>query len=470
MTRPWKVLLVCSVAMFMAFLDVTIVNIAFPDLRADFGDASLADTSWVLNAYNVVFAALLVPAGRLADRYGRRRVFLSGLVGFLVASAVCAVAPSVGFLVAARVFQAAAGALLVPSSLALVLPEFPAEQRGLATALWGATGGVAAATGPSLGGLLVDAAGWRWVFLVNVLIALPALPFAVRLLRESRPARDEPIPDPLGVGLLAAGIGAVSLGIVKSEDWGFAAAPTLACFAVAAGLLAVLVHRTLHHDAPVVDPALLRVRTFAVSLVGLGLFSVGFYALLLGNVLFLTQVWGWSVLQAGLALTPGPVMATLMSPVGGRLSDRFGPRVVALPGGLLFTAGCVGLLATADSRVDYVAHFLPWAVLTGTGVGLSFAAWGAASVADLPAARYATGSALLTCSRQIGAVLGVALLVAVLGRTDAPSSVAGFRDAWALDAVVALVAAVGAVALGAARRGPAARPVVVAPDGASTAR
>src|SRR4051812_12502463 len=175
MKQRWKVLLVTSVAVFMGFLDVTIVNIAFPDIAASFPGTPLAGLSWILNAYNIVFAALLVPAGRLSDRLGRRRMFFVGVSIFLAASVVCGLAPSVQVLVAARAVQAAGAAILVPTSLALLLPEFPLEQRATATALWGATGGIAAATGPSLGGVLVDATSWRWVFFVNLAIGLPAL-------------------------------------------------------------------------------------------------------------------------------------------------------------------------------------------------------------------------------------------------------------------------------------------------------
>src|SRR3954470_12129062 len=187
--RRWKVLLVTAVAVFMAFLDVTIVNVAFPSIRVAFPDASLAGLSWVLNAYNIVFAALLVPAGRLADLLGRRRLFFVGLAVFVVASCLCGLAWSVPALVGARVVQAAGGAVLVPTSLGLLLPEFPLERRATATALWGAAGAVAAAAGPSLGGLLIHAAGWRWVFFVNVLFGLAAVVPARRLLRETRDPR-----------------------------------------------------------------------------------------------------------------------------------------------------------------------------------------------------------------------------------------------------------------------------------------
>src|ERR1700750_769084 len=168
--RRWKVLLVAAVAVFMAFLDVTIVNVAFPSIREAFPETSLAGLSWVLNAYNIVFAALLVPAGRLADLLGRRRLFFIGMGVFLGASALCGLAPTAEVLIGARVLQAAGAAVLVPTSLALLLPEFPPERRATATALWGAVGGIAAATGPSLGGLLIEGANWRLVFFVNLVL------------------------------------------------------------------------------------------------------------------------------------------------------------------------------------------------------------------------------------------------------------------------------------------------------------
>src|SRR5918997_450502 len=206
MARKWKVLLVSAVAVFMGFLDVTIVNVAFPELEREFADSSRADLSWVLNAYNVLFAALLVPAGRLADLVGRRRMFFAGMGVFLGASLLCGLAGSVEMLVAARVLQAVGGAILVPTSLGLLLPEFPASQRATATAIWTATGAVAAALGPSLGGVLVDAGGWRWAFFVNLPIGLVALVPATRLLREVRERAGARLPDALGTTLLIAAV------------------------------------------------------------------------------------------------------------------------------------------------------------------------------------------------------------------------------------------------------------------------
>src|SRR6059058_6139861 len=211
MAHRWRVLIVVSAAVFMASLDLFIVNIAFPAIERDFGGTSLASLSWILNAYAIVFAALLVPAGRTADRLGRKRSFIAGLAVFTVASALCAAAPNVGLLVAARVLQAVGAASVFPTSLALLLPEFPAEERRKAVSIWAAVGAVAAAAGPPIGGLLVQA-GWQLVFLVNVPIGLTLLVF-VRILTESREPAAAPRPDLGGAALLTAGIGVLTLGI-----------------------------------------------------------------------------------------------------------------------------------------------------------------------------------------------------------------------------------------------------------------
>jgi EmrB/QacA subfamily drug resistance transporter len=444
--RQWKVLLVTSVAVFMALLDVTIVNIAFPDIRRSFPDEPLADLSWILNAYNVVFAAALVPAGRLADRFGRRRFFLAGIVVFLVASAGCAAAGAVSVLVAARVIQALGAAVLVPTSLSLVLPEFPPAKRATATALWTATGAVAAATGPSLGGLLVDWQGWRWVFLVNLVIGVPALLPASRLLRESKDERATGWPDLIGATLFAAGVAALALAMVKGEDWGWGSARVVGLLIAFVVLLGMFLIRSRRHPAPVIDLSLFRIRSFSVANVGAFVFGIGFFAQLLNGVLFLTGVWGFSALKAGFALTPGPIAAAVCAPLAGRLADRFGQRVIAIPGCALFATGALTLTVSTTAEVRYAAGFLPGVVLAGAGIGFALPAFGSAAVAELPAARFATGSAVAACFRQIGAVVGIAGLVAVLGSTDEPLAAA--HNAWALISVTGVVSVVAGAALG----------------------
>ena len=448
MSRPWKVLFVTSIAVFMSFLDATIVNIAFPDIEASFPTASLGDLSWILNAYNIVFAALLVPAGKVADMVGRRKMFFIGLWTFLGASALAAAAPNVELLIAARVLQAVGAAIVVPTSLGLMLTEFPAAKRATATAVWSATGAVAAATGPSLGGVLVDSAGWRWVFLVNLLIGIPAYFPARRLLVERRDEHaSRALPDAAGVVLLTAAVGLISLGIVKGPDWGWAE-PVTGSVAAGAVLLVLFGLRSRRHVAPVIELSLFRIRSFAVASTATFVFSTAFYALLLANVLFLTQVWDYSVLKAGFAVTAGPLTAAVFAVAGGKLSDAYGQRVVAVPGGLVLAAGALLLSFMPGADPNYWGDLFPAMLVTGAGVGLSFASLSSAAVAELPPDRFSTGSAVAGAFRQLGAVLGVSLLVAVLGTPAPEDALAAFHQAWGLMAIGGAAAALIAIGLG----------------------
>jgi EmrB/QacA subfamily drug resistance transporter len=446
--RPGLVLTVSSLAAFMAFLDVTIVNIAFPAISAEFATTSLAALSWVFSAYNVIFAALLVPAGRLADLLGRRRVFLTGLALFGLASAACALAPNAGVLVGARALQAVAAALLAPSSLALLLPAFPPERRGAVVGTWGAMGAIAAAAGPALGGVLVDGLGWRAVFVINLPVVVVTLVVGLLVLTESRDEHAG-LPDLLSVLLLGGGVALLSLGIVSGEDGGWlgpgAAVPLLAGLA----LVVAFVLRSRRVPNPLVELALFRLRSFAGATVGYLLFSAAFYALLLSNVLFLTGIWRYDVLAAGLAVTPGPLMAAVASTVGGRLSDRFGARAAIAPGALLFACGCLLFATRVGADPAYVTTFLPATLLTGTGTGLVFSGLGSAAVAKLPPGRYATGSAVGTCARQIGAVFGISLLLS--GLAAAGTHPAVFRTGWFVMAAGALATVVCGLVVGAVR-------------------
>src|ERR1019366_8953511 len=298
MQRKWRVSPIGCAGVVMSSLDLFIVNIAFPAIGRHFGGASLGTLSWILSGYAIVFAALLVPAGRWADAFGRKRAFLLGLGIFVVASAACAAAPSVGFLIAARVVQAAGGALMLPTSLGLMLPEFEAEKRHVAIGVWAATGGIAAAAGPPLGGLLVQA-DWRWVFLVNVPVGLLGMITGARTLAERREL-DSARPDVIGAGALIAAIGALVVAIVKGQEWGWGSPAILALLVVTAVFLPAIWWRSERHVAPIVEPAMLRVRSFGLAVGASVLFFGGFGAMLLAGVLFLTSVWHEPVLTAGL--------------------------------------------------------------------------------------------------------------------------------------------------------------------------
>jgi EmrB/QacA subfamily drug resistance transporter len=444
----WRVLIVVSAAVFMASLDLFIVNIAFPAIEKDFGGTSLGSLSWILNAYAIVFAALLVPAGRTADRLGRKRSFIAGLTLFTVASALCAAAPTVELLVAARVLQAVGAASLFPTSLALLLPEFPAEQRRTAVSIWAAVGGVAAAAGPPIGGLLVQA-GWQLVFLVNVPIGITLLVFASRILTEAREPAGMVRPDIGGAALLTAAIATLVLGIVKSSDWGWGATQTIALLASAVALLAAFWVRSARHPAPIVEPALLRTRSFALANVGALLFFMAFGAMLLSSVLFLTQVWHSSVLRAGLEIAPGPATAALFAVPAGLLAARVGERVTGAAGALLFAAGGAWWVSHIGATPDYAGSFLPGMIVGGAGVGLVIPSLTSAATSSLPPERFATGSAVLSMSRQIGVALGVAVLVALVGSpSSAADAVSSFKDGYTFITAAALAAAVAMAAIG----------------------
>src|SRR3954454_22072715 len=449
MKQRTKVAAIVSVGVVVASLDLFIVNIAFPDIERDFPGTSLSSLSWILNAYAIVFAALLIPAGRWADRAGRKRAFLLGMGVFTLSSALCAVAPSVGVLVAARVLQAGGAALLMPTSLGLLLPEFPPELLQGAVGVWAAVGGAAAAAGPLFGGLLVQAS-WRWVFLVNVPIGVAAIVAGARTLRELREPATERA-DVLGALLLTGAIGALTLAIVKAPAWGWGGGRTIALFAAAIALGAGVAARSTRHPAPVIELAVVRVHAFTLSAVAMLLFSVAFAAMLLSNVLLLTQGWHESILRAGLQLAIGPAMAALTAVPASLLAQRVGPRLVDFAGTLLFSAS-VGLLAvSAGETPHFVTDFLPGMALGGIAVGLVRPSVQGAAMATLPPELFSTGTAKITMARQVGAALGIALLVAVIGTPTAGHVVEAFQPVWRVELFAALAAGGAMLAIGRSR-------------------
>jgi EmrB/QacA subfamily drug resistance transporter len=410
---PGKVFAVVALAVFLATLDMFIVNIAFPAIQDSYSGASVSAVSWVLNVYAIVFAALLVPAGKIGDIIGRRRVFVAGLVAFGAGSALCAAAPSLPFLVGARVLQGAGAAAVTPTSLGLLLPAFPAERRATAIGGWAAIGAVGAASGPPLGGLLTQLS-WHWIFLVNVPLALIAAIAALRVLGEIRDPARPPLPDALGTGLLITAIGSLTLALVKGSDWNWDTR-VVGCLAGSAILGTAFIARSSRHPAPVLELSILRVPAFALASASAALFFAAFAAMLLSNVIFLTEVWHYSALKAGLALTPGPLAAAAFAPVSGRLTAKLGPGRVGAIGALAFALGSVWWIWQIGLYPKYATEFLPGMIVGGVGVGLVLPAFSVAATATLPPARLATGIGAQTMFRQIGATLGVAAFVAILG-------------------------------------------------------
>jgi EmrB/QacA subfamily drug resistance transporter len=442
--RPAAMLAVGSASSFLVYLDATIVNIAFPDVRASFSDVTLAGLSWILSAYAIVFAALLVPGGRLADRVGGRRLFLAGLSAFTAGSLLCATAPSVPLLVGARVLQAAGGAMLVVSAQLLVMAAFPPERRMHAVGLMAGVAALASALGPVLGGLMVDLGGWRLVFLVNLPIGLAALVFGRRMPEPPRRPQASR-PDLLGSLVAVVAVGALALGAVQGPVWGWGDPRTIAAFMASAVLAPLLVWRSAVHRAPVLELALFRVRSFSAGNLGSLLLGTSFFGLVLANSLYLTQVWDYSVLRAGLAIAPGPLASAVAAISAARFTDRVDPRRFVLPGALISAIAGVWLALRVGPEPAFLAEWLPGMLLMGTGVGLGFATTVAVCVRDLGPAQLGIGSGMSATTRQLGAVLGVAILIAILG--PAPGA-ASYDSGWWAMAGLALVAVVPVALIG----------------------
>ncbi|MBA2961794.1 MULTISPECIES: MFS transporter [Ramlibacter] len=412
---PWTIFWISSIAVFLVSLDSTLLFAAFGAIGASFPGTSAADMSWVLNGYTVVYAAMLIPAGGVADTHGRKKVFLLGVVLFLVASAACGLAGSVAWLVAARVLQAVGAALLTPASLSLVLDAFPQHKRAVTVSLWGAVGGLAAAVGPSLGSLVVETLGWRWAFYLNLPLGALSLWRGAALLQEARkPERQRPV-DGVGMALLILGVGAIALSIVQMESprWTAAELGAAAVAGVAALVLFVLWARTA--PAPLVDLGLFRNRTYAFTNVATLSFGIAFSMMFFAFFFYLTQVWHYPLRTAGLAITPGPLLVIPFAILSGRLAGRIGHRPFLVGGGLLYACAGSWFLLVPGAEPAYLTHWLPGLILSGSSIGMVLPSLSAAAVNRLPPGQFAVGSAVNQATRQIGSVMGVAVTVLLLG-------------------------------------------------------
>jgi len=436
---PWPVFWVASIATFLVSLDTTMLFAAFNALRHAFGDASAAELSWVLNAYTVVYAAMLIPAGGLSDTHGRKRVFLLGVALFLAASAACGLAGSVGWLVAARVLQAVGAALLTPASLSIVLAAFPQSKRAVVVSLWGAVGGLAAAIGPSAGSWVVHTFGWPWAFYINLPLGGLALWRGVALLTESaKPAAHRRV-DAVGMALLVSAVGAVTLAIVESGEprWSRLELALMGGTGLAAA--AAFVAWARRAPEPLVDLALFGNPTYRYVNLATLAFGTAFSMMFLAFFFYMTGVWHFSLPQAGLAVTPGPLLVMPTAIITGRLASRLGHRPFLVGGALLYACSSLWFLLVPGAEPDYLRHWLPGLLMSGVAVGLVLPSLSGAAVSRLPAAHYAVGSAVNQATRQIGSVLGVAITVALLG--SAALQHGDFNALYVLHAVLALLTA-----------------------------
>lgn len=458
LSYAYRVLGLTAIATFLVSLDLSIVVVAKRTIEEDLGGGSLL--TWVFSAYAIAYAAALLTAGRFADVFGRKRSFIRGVLWFSLGSLLCGIAPSAWFLVLARVVQAFGGAQLTPATLALVLPEFPVEKRTQAIAIWGSVGGLAAALGPSIGGVLVDTLGWRSLFFINIPFTLITVVLGHRILRESKDPNAERKVDYISATLGFTGVALVVLGISQSEVWGWADRATIGSIIVGLALCAAFAVRCHRVANPILDLKLFRLRFVVAANVAGVLFSMGFIGMWLLNTFWLQAVWGYSVALSGLATFPGPASAAFVAPFAGKYADRFGHSRVLFAGALLLGVGTLGLALTIPDTPQYLTHYLPWMFVTGAGVGLSISTLSSSATAFLKPTQLAMGSALNNTFRQVGTALGAALSLAVaaptLSRVDearrAGNSIVDvstreLHGAWLMNAAIYLSAGIAMLAI-----------------------
>lgn len=437
--KPSTLLMITSGATFLAFLDATVVNVAFPALAEDFPETSVSTLSWVVSSYAVLFAALLTSAGRLADVLGRRRLFVISVLVFTLASVACAVAPSMEFLIGARAVQGAGAAGMIPASLGLVLYGTAPERRTIAIGIWSAAGSMAAAAGPVIGGLLVEYTSWRAVFFINLPIGLAVVAGALTRLGNDRPTARR-LPDPIGSVLITAGIALMVVGLTKGTDWGWSEPSTLG--SIVGGVLLTLlgVLRSRGQEVPAVDTSLWKSHAFASANVVSALAGAAMFGWLLTGPLFVTSIWGYSILEGALAVTPGAVTSAIASIVVGKRATPKAQRIAIVVGMLLFAVNGWVMYAVIDETPAFLTVWLWVGLVGGAALGMTMTGLSTVSALAVPPMKFATGVGLNTTARQLGGALGIAAVAAVLAERGI-GEVLGYRESFLLTGVLALVAA-----------------------------
>ncbi|GAA4214844.1 DHA2 family efflux MFS transporter permease subunit [Actinocatenispora rupis] len=414
--NPWVVLIAMCLGFFMILLDTTIVTIAIPAI-SDGLNASLDDILWIQSGYVLVYAVLLITAGRLGDMFGAKSIYLIGLVVFVVASAACGFASNPDQLIAARVVQGVGGALLSPQSLAIITRIFPAERRGVAFGIWGAVAGVAAVAGPTLGGLLITYASWEWIFYLNVPIGI----IAFALSAWTVPGRGEQRRhhfDIVGTVLVSVALFLITYGLIEGEryHWGTIRGFVTIPLVIGAGvvvLIAFLLTQYYNRREPLVPFSILRDRNFSLmNLVSLAM-SFGMLGMFLPLTIYLQSVLGLSAFDAGLTLAPMPLVSLFIAPFTGRLADRIGGKYILLTGLVLFGTGMAYLIAVAEVHSSRLT-FLPALLIAGVGMGGIFAPLTTEAMRGIPPRLSGAASGVFNTTRQLGAVIGTAAVGALL--------------------------------------------------------
>ena len=449
--RKWWTLAAVAFGLFMIMLDNTVVNVALPTIGRDF-ETGLSELEWVVNGYALTFGVLMLTGGKLADLLGRRRIFITGLAIFTLASLACGLATSAEFLIGARVVQGVGSALMNPATLSIIIATFPPRQRGMAIGLWAGVSAMALAIGPLLGGLITDHIHWSWVFFINVPVGILAIVVARLVIEESRDTSAVQRLDLPGLATSAIALFALTYGLIEANEHGWTSPLILSLFAIAAVGFVAFVLLEQHQKVPMLDLSLFRNPTFAgantvMMLVGLAMFGVFLFV-----TLYMQNVLQYSPTQAGAAFLPMTILIVLLAPIAGKLSDRIGSRWL-MAGGMTL----VSLSLLLDTRLDAGSNFwdiLPPLLVGGAGMGLAMTPTTAAAMGSVPMDKAGVGSAVLNSMRQVGGSLGIAILGAIVASyiTLEPTNpraqaqfIEGFQAACYVAAAIAFVGVIVAV-------------------------
>ena len=414
-TNPWLVLVVLTTGFFMILLDTTIVNVAIPAMSAGL-NTTFDQILWVLNAYILVYAVLLITAGRLGDLFGQRALFAIGLFVFTIASALCGLSQNVGELIAARIIQGVGGALLTPQTLSIITSLFPPERRGAAFGVWGGVAGLATVTGPTVGGALITYIDWRWIFFINVPIGIAALIATFVIIPDLRPGRSHGL-DVVGVILATAGLFAIVFSLIEGQrySWGeFAYGVTIPEIILAGvALIVVFIIWERFQAEPLVPLSLFAERNFAVANWIAAAISFGLLGLILPITIYLQSARGFSALAAGLTLAPMSLTSMVVAPVAGRMADRIGGKYILTTGISLFTIGFGTFAFVAGPDSTWLTFVLP-AIIAGAGMGMTFAPMTTVAMRNIAPRVAGAASGVLNTTRQLGAAIGSAVMGALL--------------------------------------------------------
>ena len=449
--RKWWTLTAVAFGLFMIMLDNTVVNVALPSIERDL-HVSISSLEWVVTAYALTFAALLITGGKLGDLFGRRRIFVVGIAIFTLSSLACGLAPSSGFLIGARAVQGVGAALMNPASLSIITATFPPRERGQAIGIWAGVSAMALAIGPLIGGLIVDNINWNWIFFINVPVGVLGIVVSQLVIKESRDTSHEQSVDLPGLVTSSAGLFALTYGLIEGNRHGWTSPEILGLFAAAALLLVAFVVLERYQRLPMLDLSLFRIGSFTganvvAMLVSLGMFGVFFFV-----SLYIQNILGWTPTQAGASFLPMTILIILIAPIAGKMSDRIGSRWLMGAGMTL-----VSISLLFYQRVGLHSTFwtlLPAMLLGGVGMAMTMSPMTAAAMGSVPVDKAGVGSGVLNSFRQLGGSLGIALMGAILASyaTASPGSAAGAQQfvnglhaALLVAAVITFAAAIVAV-------------------------